>query len=93
MWGRPTQRHAGQSFGRRGTFVRILDVGQRSIDFGLADKRLILVRETSGVQSVRSSLWRAGAVVSGSRPPHWPVLAGIEAAYIARWVAPRFRRG
>ena len=89
---RPTRRYAGRSFGRAGALSGLsASASGRSI-LVVQISALFLDKETSGVQAVRSSLWREGAVHIGvAFFPHWPVLAGIEAAYIARWAARRLR--
>ncbi len=67
--------------------VDMLDIGRRSIDFGRADNIPVFTKTQGVLGALRGSLWREGAVAATETPLRWPILAGLEAAYAARWLA------
>jgi hypothetical protein len=72
--------------------VEILDIGRRSVDFGRTGNISVLTDKPGILGALRGSLWREGAVAAASSPLRLPVLAGLEAAYAARWAARSLKR-
>jgi hypothetical protein len=65
--------------------VAMLNIGSRSLDFGRTHDMTGPACEPGIRKALRGSLWREGAVSLASASLRWPVLTGIEAAYVARW--------
>jgi len=71
--------------------ARLLDFPPRSVDFGKDGHVPVIARGRGLLQAVRTSEWREGAIAEMAlQPLRLPLLAGVEAAYTARWLLNRF---
>jgi hypothetical protein len=66
--------------------TKLLDFAQRSVDFGKEGHVPTIARGGGLLHAVRNSLWREGSIAEVALPIlRLPLLAILEAIFVARW--------